>query len=37
MTALKTFAEKPIDDFSVHAATCIEDAISKAIAESTTK
>ena len=37
MTALKTFAQEPIDDFSVHAATCIEDAISKAIVESRTK
>jgi RNA polymerase primary sigma factor len=33
-TALKTFAESGSDDFSAHSAVCIEDAISKAIAES---
>jgi len=32
--AVKTFAENSSDDFSTHAATCIEDAISKAIAGS---
>jgi len=37
MTALKAFSESPTDDFSGHAAACIEDAISKAIAESRTK
>ncbi|MCU1299860.1 MAG: polymerase sigma factor [Candidatus Sulfotelmatobacter sp.] len=29
--AVKTFAESGSDDFSAHAAACIEDAISKAI------
>ena len=37
MIALTAFAERPIGDFSVHAAACIEDAISKAIAGSETK
>ena len=32
--AVKTFAENGSDDFSTHAAVCIEDAISKAIAGS---
>jgi RNA polymerase primary sigma factor len=37
MVALETFAEDSSDDFSAHAAACIEDAISKAIAESQPK
>jgi DNA-directed RNA polymerase sigma subunit (sigma70/sigma32) len=34
LLALKTFAGSPSDSFSAHAATCIEDAVSKAIKES---
>ena len=37
MDAVKSFAERPIGDFTAHAAACIEDAISKAIAESQSK
>src|ERR1039458_3335586 len=37
MIALNTFAESSTNDFSAHAAVCIEDAISKAIAESQSK
>jgi len=31
MSAVKRFAERPIGDFTAHAAACIEDAISKAL------
>ncbi|MGA8541074.1 MAG: sigma factor [Terriglobales bacterium] len=34
MSAVKSFAERPIGDFSAHAATCIEDAIAKALGKS---
>ena len=34
MVAVETFAESHSDDFSAYAATCIENAISKAIADS---
>ncbi|SRR5258708_2272594 len=34
MLALKTFPESSSDTFATHAATCIEYAVSKAIAES---
>ena len=34
MVALNTFAESEAADFSIHAAACIEKAISEAIAES---
>lgn len=34
LVALKTFTGSPSDSFSAHAATCIEYAVSKAIAES---
>ncbi len=34
MKAVRIFAEKPIGDFSAHAAACIEDAIAKALGKS---
>jgi Sigma-70 region 2 len=34
MNAVRSFAEKPTGDFSAHAATCIEDAITKALSKS---
>src|SRR6266536_336090 len=34
MNAVKTFAERPVGDFSVHAAACIEDAIKRYLGES---
>ena len=34
MNAVKSFAESPIGDFAQHAATCIEDAITKALGKS---
>src|SRR5690242_6293885 len=30
MNAVRSFAEKPVGDFANHAATCIDDAITKA-------
>ncbi len=34
MNAVRTFAERPVGDFSAHAAACIEDAIKKYLGES---
>ena len=34
MNAVRSFAEKPIGDFPAHAASCIEDAIAKALGKS---
>ncbi|MGO9863567.1 MAG: sigma factor [Terriglobales bacterium] len=34
MNAVRSFAERPIGDFSAHAAACIEDAIKKYLGES---
>jgi len=34
MNAVRSFAESPIGDFAQHAATCIEDAITKALGKS---
>jgi DNA-directed RNA polymerase sigma subunit (sigma70/sigma32) len=34
MNAVRSFAERPIGDFTAHAAACIEDAIAKAIGKS---
>jgi DNA-directed RNA polymerase sigma subunit (sigma70/sigma32) len=34
LNAVKTFAGKPIGDFTAHAAACIEDAIAKALDKS---
>ena len=35
MNAVRSFAERPIGDFTAHAAACIEDTITKAVGEST--
>ena len=35
MNAVRSFAERPIGDFTAHAADCIEDAITKAFGKST--
>ncbi|HEX9110704.1 MAG TPA: sigma factor [Terriglobales bacterium] len=34
MNAVRSFAERPIGDFTAHAAACIEDAIAKALGKS---
>jgi DNA-directed RNA polymerase specialized sigma subunit len=34
MDAVRSFAEKPIGDFTAHAAACIEDAIAKVLGKS---
>jgi RNA polymerase primary sigma factor len=34
MNAVRSFAEKPVGDFTAHASACIEDAIAKAIGRS---
>jgi len=35
MNAVRSFAERPIGDFTAHAADCIEDTITKAVGKST--
>ena len=35
MNAVRSFAERPIGDFTAHAAACIEDTIRKALGKST--
>jgi DNA-directed RNA polymerase sigma subunit (sigma70/sigma32) len=35
MNAVRSFAERPIGDFTAHAAACIEDTITKAFGKST--
>jgi RNA polymerase primary sigma factor len=35
MNAIRSFAERPIGDFTAHVAACIEDAIMKALGKST--
>jgi len=35
MNAVRSFAEKPIGDFTAHASACIEDTITKALGKST--
>jgi hypothetical protein len=35
MNAIRSFAERPIGDFTAHAAACIEDAITKVLGKST--
>ena len=34
MNAVRSFAERPIGDFTAHAAACIEDAIAKVLGKS---
>jgi len=34
MNAVRSFAERPVGDFSAHAASCIEDAIKRYLGES---
>ena len=34
MNAVRSFAERPIGDFTAHAAACIEDTITKVLGES---
>jgi len=34
MNAVKTFTERPIDDFSAHSTACVEGAIAKLVAKS---
>jgi len=34
MNAVRSFAERPVGDFSTHAAGCIEDAVKKYLGES---
>jgi RNA polymerase sigma factor (sigma-70 family) len=35
MKAVRSFAERPVGDFTAHAAACIEDTITKALDKST--
>jgi DNA-directed RNA polymerase sigma subunit (sigma70/sigma32) len=35
MNAVRSFAERPIGDFTAHATACIEDAVTKAFGKST--
>jgi len=35
MNAVRSFAERPIGDFTTHATACIEDAITKVLGKST--
>jgi RNA polymerase primary sigma factor len=35
MNAVMSFAERPIGDFTAHAAACIEDTITKVLGKST--
>ena len=35
MKAVRSFAERPVGDFTAHAAACIEDTITKALGKST--
>jgi len=35
MKAVRSFAERPFGDFTAHAASCIEDTITKALGKST--
>lgn len=34
MNAVRSFAERPVGDFSAHAAACIDDAIKRYLGES---
>ncbi len=34
MNAVRSFAERPIGDFTAHAAACIEEALAKALGKS---